>query len=59
MKSWDRTQIPRPFSAVAIAIGDPVYVTGTDEAVIEAARVALETTLRRLEDRARAMLSEG
>jgi lysophospholipid acyltransferase (LPLAT)-like uncharacterized protein len=58
MKSWDRTQIPKPFAAVAIAIGEPLYVTGTDESDVEAARACLETTLQQLENRARAMLSE-
>jgi lysophospholipid acyltransferase (LPLAT)-like uncharacterized protein len=57
MKSWDRTQVPQPFSTVAIAIGEPLHVAATEEAVVEAARVGLETRLRQLEVRARAMLS--
>jgi lysophospholipid acyltransferase (LPLAT)-like uncharacterized protein len=57
LKSWDRTQIPKPFSRVAIAIGEPMSVTGTDESVIEAIRLALESKLQQLEARARAMLS--
>lgn len=26
LKSWDRTQIPKPFTTVAMAIGKPIYV---------------------------------
>ena len=26
MKSWDRTQIPKPFATVALAIGEPLDV---------------------------------
>jgi lysophospholipid acyltransferase (LPLAT)-like uncharacterized protein len=26
LRSWDRTQIPRPFTTVAMAIGEPIYV---------------------------------
>ena len=31
VKSWDRMQIPRPFSKVNIFIGDPIYVGKNDE----------------------------
>jgi lysophospholipid acyltransferase (LPLAT)-like uncharacterized protein len=53
MNSWDRTQVPRPFSTVALAIGAPFYVSGTDAAVVEGARVELERTLASLEAAAR------
>ncbi len=55
--SWDRTQIPQPFSTVAMAIGEPLPVAAeaTGEQV-EQARVELEARLRTLEERARAML---
>ena len=57
LRSWDRTQIPKPFSDVAIAIGEPLEVPpDADEAGIEQARLALEERLRSLEARARAML---
>ena len=55
-RSWDRTQIPKPFSRVAIAIGAPLAVPDTDEATIENARRALERALEGLEQRALAML---
>jgi lysophospholipid acyltransferase (LPLAT)-like uncharacterized protein len=53
LRSWDRTQIPKPFSTVALAIGQPLNVAGTAEPVVEAARLALEERLRGLEQRAR------
>src|SRR5204862_3318420 len=40
--SWDRTQVPKPFATVAIAIGEPLYVPGdADENGIEAGRQEL------------------
>ncbi len=58
VNSWDRHQIPKPGSEVAIAIGAPLDVprrAGPDE--IERARVALESALGRLEARALAMVA--
>lgn len=49
---WDRTQVPRPFSRVAVAIGEPILVADTTETTIEAARVELERVLRVLENKA-------
>ena len=51
---WDQTQVPKPFSRVAIAIGAPIEVSGTDEALVERTRVELERVLAGLEARARA-----
>jgi lysophospholipid acyltransferase (LPLAT)-like uncharacterized protein len=57
MRSWDRTQIPKPFSHVAIAMGDPIEVPpGADDAAMEQARIELEHRLRILEARALAMI---
>jgi lysophospholipid acyltransferase (LPLAT)-like uncharacterized protein len=56
--SWDRTQIPKPFATVAIAIGEPLYVPpDTDENGIEAERQELERRLRVLERRAASILT--
>jgi Uncharacterized protein conserved in bacteria len=49
---WDHTQVPKPFARVAIAIGAPIEVGGTDEAVVEQKRVELERTLATLEQKA-------
>jgi lysophospholipid acyltransferase (LPLAT)-like uncharacterized protein len=55
--SWDRTQIPKPWSAVAIAIGEPMEIAvDSDERAIEEGRRALEAHLQALEARAAAML---
>jgi lysophospholipid acyltransferase (LPLAT)-like uncharacterized protein len=53
VNSWDRTQIPKPFSTVALVVGEPFHVPGNaDEVVIEAARGELEKRLWQLEVRA-------
>jgi lysophospholipid acyltransferase (LPLAT)-like uncharacterized protein len=57
LRSWDRTQIPKPFSTVALSVGEPFEVpAGDDEAMIERARGELETRLHALEVRARELL---
>ncbi|HQX83099.1 MAG TPA: lysophospholipid acyltransferase family protein [Vicinamibacterales bacterium] len=48
-RSWDRHQIPKPGATLSVAIGEPMYVDGTDDEVVEAARVDLELRLRALE----------
>jgi hypothetical protein len=57
LKSWDQTQIPKPYSTVSIAMGEPFDVPAdADDAGIESARVMLEARLKSLEGRARALL---
>jgi hypothetical protein len=57
LKSWDQTQIPKPFATVAIAMGEPFEVArDADEAGVEAARQLLEERLKALEVRSRALL---
>jgi len=53
LSSWDRTQIPKPFSTVALVVGEPI-VAGPQpsESELEAVRVELEARLRTLEARA-------
>ena len=56
-RSWDRTQIPKPFATAAIAIGEPLNVPAhASGADIEAARKDLEERLAGLEARARRLL---
>jgi lysophospholipid acyltransferase (LPLAT)-like uncharacterized protein len=58
LNSWDRTQIPKPFSTVAIAMGEPFQVASdVDEEGLERARLMLEERLRTLEARALTLLS--
>jgi lysophospholipid acyltransferase (LPLAT)-like uncharacterized protein len=55
--SWDRTQIPRPFTNVAVAFGEPIEVPrDPDEPTLERYRVRLERALNDLESKAAAML---
>jgi lysophospholipid acyltransferase (LPLAT)-like uncharacterized protein len=57
MRSWDRTQIPKPFSTVAIAMGEPFHVApDADDDGLERARLMLEARLQVLEIRAREMI---
>jgi lysophospholipid acyltransferase (LPLAT)-like uncharacterized protein len=50
---WDQTQIPKPFSTVVVAIGEPINVADTTGATIEAKRVELERILSALETKAK------
>lgn len=56
--SWDRTQIPKPFSTVALVVGEPIDVpAGLDDAGLEQARQALDSRLAGLEARCRGLLA--
>lgn len=60
LASWDRTQIPKPFSTVSIAMGAPMEVSADSDATdLEARRVELERRLRALEQRALELLAGG
>jgi acetoin utilization deacetylase AcuC-like enzyme len=46
MNSWDRTQIPKPFTTVALAIGEPLYVPrDAGETALEEWRQELQQSL--------------
>lgn len=52
-RSWDRTQVPKPFSEVALVVGAPIEVPpGLDSAGIESVRAELDRTLNALAERA-------
>jgi lysophospholipid acyltransferase (LPLAT)-like uncharacterized protein len=58
--SWDRTQIPKPFSVVSLVVGEPIDVApDLDEGGIEAKRLEVEESLFSLERRAAEMLIES
>ena len=60
VRSWDRTQIPKPFSTVAIAVGTPIAVEpGADDEALEARRLEVERALHALEGEALGMLAAG
>jgi lysophospholipid acyltransferase (LPLAT)-like uncharacterized protein len=57
MRSWDRTQIPKPFTTVAIAIDEPLYVPrDADEAALEAWRQKLQQSLAECRQRCAELL---
>jgi lysophospholipid acyltransferase (LPLAT)-like uncharacterized protein len=57
--SWDATQIPRPFSRIAMVMGEPFYVApDADEAAMERARVELEHRLNALKPTALSLLED-
>ena len=52
-RSWDRTQIPKPFSRVAVAIGEAIEMPEqAEESALEAGRLELEQRLAELASRA-------
>jgi len=58
LQSWDRTQIPKPFATVGLAVGEPFEVArDLDDQRLEDARVSLETRLKNLEQRARDLVA--
>jgi lysophospholipid acyltransferase (LPLAT)-like uncharacterized protein len=58
LRSWDRTQIPKPFSTVALVVGTPLEVAkDSPSEPLEESRVELERRLASLEERARVILS--
>jgi lysophospholipid acyltransferase (LPLAT)-like uncharacterized protein len=57
--SWDATQVPRPFTRIAIVVGEPFWVPpGANAEGLEASRVELERVLGTLEARALQLLAE-
>ncbi len=60
VRSWDKTQIPKPWTTVSLVVGEPMEVPRdlSDEG-LEAARVELEQRLYGLEQRAKAMLGRA
>jgi len=59
-RSWDRTQIPKPFSTVALVVGEPMQVpSDAADGELERWRVELEIRLRALERRALELLNRS
>ncbi|HEY7188776.1 MAG TPA: lysophospholipid acyltransferase family protein [Vicinamibacterales bacterium] len=60
LKSWDRTQIPKPFSTVAIVVGEPMDVARhASPELLDQTRLDLERRLAALEARARDLIARG
>jgi lysophospholipid acyltransferase (LPLAT)-like uncharacterized protein len=48
LNSWDRTQVPKPFTTVAMTIAEPIYVSrDADDGALEEANLLLATALGR------------
>ena len=57
VRSWDRTQIPKPFSTVALVVGEPIEVAKDSRARRSKSRESSSSdALASLEERARALL---
>lgn len=54
--SWDRTQVPKPFTTVAVVIRPPMYVAGTGESSLAATSREMAGELATMEARALEML---
>ena len=53
MNSWDRTQIPKPFTTVAMVIAEPMYVPrDADDTALEQWRLKLQESLAECRQRA-------
>ncbi len=58
LNSWDRTQIPRPFTTVALVIAEPIYVArDADEDALNKARARLEASLAAARTECRRLLA--
>jgi len=57
-RSWDLTQVPKPFSRVAVAIGEPIELPlHAEESALEVGRLELERSLGKLELKTAEMLN--
>jgi hypothetical protein len=59
MKSWDATQVPKPFSAVGVVLGEPVSVEDTSDRALADATVMLNERLASSERRARELVARS
>jgi len=59
LRSWDRTQIPKPFSTVALVMGEPIHVASTEEKVLEQKGAEVGAVLGHLEARAVKLVAGG
>jgi lysophospholipid acyltransferase (LPLAT)-like uncharacterized protein len=57
LRSWDNSQIPKPFSTVALVVGDPITVpTDASPDILEEASRKIEAHLEELEKQAKKLL---
>ena len=59
MNSWDRTQVPKPFTTVAMAIAEPMYVPrDADDSALEAWRLRLQQALAACKQECASLLAQ-
>ena len=59
-RSWDGTQVPKPFARAAMVVGEPIEVPrATGPELIERKRLELERALQALAGRARTMVGRA
>jgi lysophospholipid acyltransferase (LPLAT)-like uncharacterized protein len=60
VRSWDRTQIPKPFATVALVVGEPMEIRkDLSGDALEQAQEELQRRLLELEQRSSALLGRG
>ena len=60
LNSWDRTQIPRPFTTVVMAMAAPIYVPrDADEQVMAASRARLAASLAEAQSECKRLLAQS
>jgi len=60
MKSWDRTQVPKPFTTVAMVIAEPLYVPkDANDAALEQWRQRLQQSLAECKAQCAALLAKA
>jgi hypothetical protein len=57
LRSWDGSQIPKPFAALTLCVGEPVHVAA--DADVDAAVAALQETLGDIEARTESLARSG
>ena len=60
IQSWDRYQIPKPFSSGVVTIGEPIYVSPhANKSELEQKRLLLEVRLKEITQQADEFFSKG
>ncbi len=57
--SWDRGMVPKPFSTVAVVVGEPILIRSTAVDALEAGCATLRDTLVALETRAAELVNRS
>ena len=59
-RSWDATQVPKPFARAVMVVGEPIEVgRNVPATTLEETRLNLERSLHQLEERAKQLIGNG